>query len=102
MKATFITVAALGLISSASAQFFGVIAARSGSPIHLQSLAANGQAIWIGKQTASFCPKKVVGAKNCPKGKETNFAGGDGSLAMGAEVPGGQQVYIDRTTGALG
>jgi hypothetical protein len=103
MKASFVTVAALaGLVSSASAQFFSVIAAHSGSPIHLQSLNANGLALWIGKPTASFCPKKTVGAKNCPKGKETNFAGGDGGLAMGAEVPGGQLVYIDRTTGALG
>lgn len=103
MKASFVSLAALaGLASSASAQYFGVIAAHSGSPIHLSPLSANGEEIWIGKSTSAYCPKKVVGPKNCPKGKETNFAGGDGSLAMGTEVPGGQQVYIDKGTGALG
>jgi hypothetical protein len=102
MKTSFAIAALAGLISSASAQYIGIIAAHSASPIHLQSLAANGQAIWIGKKTAAYCPKKVVGAKNCPKGKETNFAFNGGSLAMGAEVPGGQEVYIDPSTGALG
>ena len=103
MKATFAFVALASLASSATAsEFFGVIAARSASPIHLQPLSAAGQHIWIGKKTAAYCPKASVGAKNCPPGKETNFAGGQGSLAMGAEVPGGQLVYINKETGALG
>lgn len=101
MKATLAFAALAGLVSSTSAQYFGVIAARSASPIHLQPLSASGEQIWIGKKTAAYCPKEVVG-KNCPPGKETNFAGGDGTLGMGTLVPGGQQVYIDHETGALG
>jgi len=100
MKFTLTAVALTGLISSASAQYFGVIAAHSTAPIHLQPLAANGEHIWIGKKTSSYCPKAQVG-KACPKGKFTTFAGGEKTLGMGAIVPGGQQVYIDPTCGAL-
>ena len=102
MKTSFFLTAAAGLLSSASAQYFGIIAAHSASPIHLQPIAANGEALWIGKSTAAYCPKKVVGVKNCPKGKETNFVFNSGALAMGAVVPGGQLVYIDPSTGAVG
>ena len=69
-------------------QYFGVIAARSASPIHLQPIAASGERLWIGKDTASYCPPQV--GKNCPPGTNTNFGGGEGTLGMGAIVPGGQ------------
>lgn len=90
------------LTSSASASpFFSLIAARSASPIHLQELAAANENLWIGKKTSTFCPASVRKQGGCPKGTHTNFAGGDGGLAMGTVVPGGQEVYIDRATGAV-
>ncbi|KAK5168777.1 uncharacterized protein LTR77_006086 [Saxophila tyrrhenica] len=101
MKVTAAAIAITGLISSASAQYFSVIAARSASPIHLRELAADAESIWIGKETSAYCPKEVVGKKNCPKGKYTTFAGGDKSLSMGTVVPGGQQVYIDPKCGSV-
>jgi hypothetical protein len=90
------------LASMATADFFSLIAARSGSPIHLQEIAANGLKLWIGKDTATFCPQPPV--TKCPPGKFTNFALAEdgGSLAMGAEVPGGQLAYIHPLTGAVG
>lgn len=47
----------------------GLIATRSASPVHLQSINASGQAFWIGKETASFCPAEIV--KPCPPGEYT-------------------------------
>lgn len=50
---------------------FGVVALRSGSPIHLQSVNAAGQRFWIGVPTATFCPSEV---NPCPPGTETVWA----------------------------
>ncbi|KAK3724378.1 hypothetical protein LTR37_001002 [Vermiconidia calcicola] len=94
MKATLALAALAGLVSSVSGQYYGIIAARSASPIHLAPVAANGQRLWIGKKTASYCPD-VVG-DSCPRGRKTTFAGGDGTLGSG------QQVYIDPASGAIG
>lgn len=82
---------------------FSVIAARSGSPIHLQSVNANGQAFWIGKTTASYCPTPPVPASSCPAGTVTAFGifeQGQGA-SLDTAVPGGQQVYV-QATGELG
>ena len=98
MKST-IAFAALfsGFASLASAQnYFTVIAAHSGSPIHLQEINANGEGLWIGKDTAAYCPK-VSGVK-CPKPTDTAFGAGNGGLSMAVEVPGGQQVYISMSS----
>ena len=98
---TIITLAAfVGLIASVTGQYFRVFAEHSASAIHLLPWSASGQRIWLGKDTASYCPSVVV--KNCPKGDYTNFVGGNGGLGMGTEVPGGQLVYIDPECGALG
>jgi hypothetical protein len=59
---------------------FSLIAARSGSPIHLQSINANGQAFWIGKDTSSYCPTSVV--TNCPAGTVTALEVENGGCAM--------------------
>lgn len=59
---------------------FGAIAARSASPIHLQSINANGQAFWIGKPTASYCP--LTNQTLCPPGNETVFAVGGGGASL--------------------
>ncbi|GAM39923.1 IgE-binding protein [Talaromyces pinophilus] len=77
-----------------SAGPFGVLALRSGSPIHLQSVNAAGQRFWIGVPTATYCPSEV---DPCPPGTETVWANPNG---LDVEVPGGQQVYVD-PSGAL-
>lgn len=56
----------------------------------------------LGRETASYCPSTVNATGSCPPGEYTEFAGGDGSLAMGVVVPGGQLVYIDAECGAVG
>lgn len=95
MKSAIITLAAVtGFASLAAGQYFGIVAAHSGSAIHLQPLEANGERIWIGSITASYCP--IQPQSVCPKGVNTNFIGGDETLSMGAEVPGGQMVYVGR------
>lgn len=50
---------------------FGVMALRSGSPIHLQSVNAAGQRFWIGVPTGTFCPSEV---NPCPPGTDTVWA----------------------------
>ncbi|KAL8713616.1 MAG: hypothetical protein Q9220_002478 [cf. Caloplaca sp. 1 TL-2023] len=78
---------------------FGVIAARSASPIHFQPINANGLAFWIGKNTATYCP--LTNQTQCPPGTETVFAVGGGGASLDTEVPGGQEVYV-APSGALG
>jgi hypothetical protein len=96
------TIAALNTyLSLASAEFFGLISLRSGSPIHYQDLTASNHSIWLNKPTASFCPHSVAKIGSCPLGNSTDFLGGTSTLGMGALVPGGQQVYIERDTGAV-
>lgn len=50
-----------------------VFAILQDSPIHHGLFAANGSAIWIGKNTASYCPPVVEERGECPKGKDTSF-----------------------------
>ena len=59
---------------------FGLIAARSTTPIHLQSVNANGQRFWIGKETATFCPSDVV--PDCPPGTSTELLAADGTASL--------------------
>lgn len=77
---------------------FSLVAGRSGSPIHLSAINANGERFWIGKKTASYCPAEVV--PHCPAGTYTEFLAGNGGASMNTEVPGGQTVYV-LPTGAL-
>lgn len=58
---------------------FSIIAARSASPVHLQSVVANGQGFWIGKQTATYCPPQV---SPCPPGDVTVLDYLDGSMSL--------------------
>ncbi|KAL8708508.1 MAG: hypothetical protein Q9225_007590, partial [Loekoesia sp. 1 TL-2023] len=71
---------------------FGVIAARSASPVHLQPVNANGLAFWIGKDTATYCP--LSNQAQCPPGTETVFAVGGGGASLDTAVPGGQEIYV--------
>lgn len=74
--------------------YFGVISARSASPIHLQSLTARGGKFYLGGgPPSSYCPVEQVGSA-CPPGNSTVLAGGDKTLSLGVIVPGGQQVYV--------
>ncbi|PWY86921.1 hypothetical protein BO70DRAFT_360648 [Aspergillus heteromorphus CBS 117.55] len=76
---------------------FGVMSARSGSPIHLLPLNAAGSAFYLGGETESYCPFGNSSAL-CPPGTETVFAGSGSGLSV--EVPGGQEVYVN-PSGAL-
>ncbi|KAF2650941.1 hypothetical protein K491DRAFT_696843 [Lophiostoma macrostomum CBS 122681] len=74
--------------------YFNVMAARSGSPIHFNSLTARGNKFYLGGgPPSSYCPPQV--GTSCPVGNTTTLAGGDGYLSLGVMVPGGQQAYID-------
>jgi hypothetical protein len=74
--------------------YFGVISARSASPVHLQPLTARGGKFYLGGPgPSSYCPVEVVGDA-CPPGNTTVLAGGNGGLSLGVIVPGGQQVYV--------
>lgn len=74
--------------------YFGVISARSASPVHLQSLTARGGKFYLGGgPPSSYCPVEVVGDA-CPPGNTTVLAGGFNTLSLGVIVPGGQQVYV--------
>lgn len=91
------TIAFAGLVAGALADagYFGVIAARSASPIHLQSLTARNGKFYLGAgEPTTYCPAESIGAANCPPGDYTVFAGGEGTLSLGVVVPGGQQVYV--------
>ena len=60
---------------------FTLIAARSASPVHLQTVNANGRAFWIGKSTASYCPQPPV--THCPAGTSTTLIAGHGAASLG-------------------
>ncbi|KAF3032133.1 hypothetical protein E8E12_003358 [Didymella heteroderae] len=75
--------------------YFGVIAARSASPIHLTTLTARNGKFYLGAGApTTYCPAESIGAANCPPGNSTVFAGGESTLSLGVVVPGGQQVYV--------
>jgi len=78
----------------AGPSYFGVISARSASPIHLRPLTARGGKFYLGGgPPSSYCPVAQVG-NACPPGNTTVLAGGDKTLSLGVIVPGGQQVYV--------
>ncbi|KAI4730988.1 hypothetical protein E4T49_01407 [Aureobasidium sp. EXF-10728] len=78
---------------------FGGLAIHSGSPIHLSTLNANGNAFWLNKETHSYCPNTTI--SSCPPGKYTYFTNGNNTLSLSVEVPGGQRVYV-AADGSLG
>ncbi|KAG9835899.1 hypothetical protein KCU98_g13039, partial [Aureobasidium melanogenum] len=78
---------------------FGGLAIHSGSPVHLSAINANGNSFWLNKETSSYCPNITV--TSCPEGKYTYFEGGNNTLSLNVEVPGGQRVYVAQD-GSLG
>jgi hypothetical protein len=96
MKCNALALAALASAVSAQAPtgYFGVISARSASPVHLLPLQARGGKFYLGGgPPSSYCPVEVVGDA-CPPGNTTVLVGGDKTLSLGVVVPGGQEVYI--------
>jgi len=89
------------LLATTQAQYFRALATRAGSPINLLPINAAGLRLWIGGETASYCPTVVQAQGGCPNTTGTNFANGNQYLDMGAVVPGGQQVYVEPTCGAV-
>ena len=68
---------------------FTVVAANSGSPIHLLPVKAGGLGFQLGGGTGSYCPSSV--GSSCPPGNQTVFVGGSISVL----VQGGQQQYFE-------
>jgi hypothetical protein len=93
------------LTAAAKHNPFSGLALRSASPIHFASVEARDGALHLRGKTKTFCPQPTV--PNCPPGnttellfsrRHTNKAGLPvGGLSMNVEVPGGQQVYVDKT-----
>lgn len=80
---------------------FTMIAIHSGDiDVHLRPITASGGELWLGKDTASYCPSGVVDCDAYP-GTQTvvgaDSTGGSASMVVG--VPGGQQLYVTRSGG---
>ncbi|KAF2147290.1 uncharacterized protein K452DRAFT_217519 [Aplosporella prunicola CBS 121167] len=75
---------------------FEGLTVRSGSDFQYATITQAGLSFWVGKDTESYCPEASVPI-DCPPGNVTAFVGGEGTLSMDVEVPGGQQVYIAPT-----
>ncbi|KAI2787260.1 hypothetical protein POX_f07623 [Penicillium oxalicum] len=74
---------------------YGVVAARSGSPIHFLPMTAADSKFWLGGESRTYCPTLVP---NCAQ--RTNETVLFGERGLDVIVPGGQALYVDRT-GAL-
>lgn len=83
--------------SPSPSPYFGVISARSASPIHLLPLQASGGKFYLGGTPSGYCPVEAVGQEVCDEypGNTTTLAGGYGTLSLGVVVPGGQQGMWD-------
>ncbi|KAJ5757309.1 uncharacterized protein N7511_006003 [Penicillium nucicola] len=68
---------------------FGVISARSASPIHLLPLNAVGSYFYLGGNAQSYCPEGIPG---CEQTNQTVITGGHFLDVM---VPGGQAIFVD-------
>ncbi|CAI6334643.1 unnamed protein product [Periconia digitata] len=90
------SVAFSALFANAMAQgYFGVMSARSASPVHLLPLEANGGHFFLSGENSAHCPSEL-GEEVCAAypGNGTVLAGGEGTLSLGVVVPGGQQIYV--------
>ncbi|MCJ1309300.1 hypothetical protein MMC25_002959 [Agyrium rufum] len=88
------------VVAQATPTPFGVIAAHSGSAIHLDSLAAVNSTFFLGIESRSYCP--LSKPSQCPPGTDTVlFVAPGGSAFLDVVVPGGQQIYVNSKTGAL-
>lgn len=65
---------------------FTLIAAHSGSPIHLQVINANNGSFWIGKPPLTYCPVPPVPPADCPPGTETALNVEDGACGLVSAV----------------
>jgi hypothetical protein len=86
MKSTISTISIILAVTStalAQSQAFRVVAASSNPNINMRSINASGEALWINRDTSSYCPSGVV--PDCPAGNSTSFVGGNGGLSMNVE-----------------
>jgi hypothetical protein len=78
-----LAVVAFTYTALAQSQPFRLVAASSNPDINMRSINASGEALWINRDTASYCPSTIV--PNCPAGNSTSFVGGNGGLSMNVE-----------------
>ena len=63
------------------------------------AIQANGRRFWIGKQPSAYCPSDIAGL-DCTAypGDKTVFTGGNDTVSLNVDVPGGQQGrFLART-----
>ncbi|KAI0477615.1 hypothetical protein GGR56DRAFT_692302 [Xylariaceae sp. FL0804] len=95
MRGLFFT---LVLARSARATYYSIAAFAPGTAVHGAQLDAAGQAFYAGiSGPATYCPSSV--GPQCPAVRGTLVYAG--MTGMAVEVPGGQQVYVDPTSGGL-
>ncbi|KAF2763923.1 hypothetical protein EJ03DRAFT_283100 [Teratosphaeria nubilosa] len=75
--------------------YFELVAVNYAYAFHLEKVQGTGDAIYIGGNSSHYCPLESEPDNPCPNTAQTDFLLSGGSLAMGAEVPGGQACYID-------
>ncbi|EME42211.1 hypothetical protein DOTSEDRAFT_95543, partial [Dothistroma septosporum NZE10] len=88
---------------------FYLLALRSASPIHFGTIDANASGLWIGKESADFCPNLPGLRNSCPNSTATVFgisqdglqSNTTGNLYLEVIVPGGQQIYIEPACGKV-
>jgi len=100
MKLAITTISAiLAVIPATLAQdaptLFRLVTVSSCADLNMKSVNASNLQWWVNKDTASYCPDVVQ--PNCPAGNDTSVAGGNETLSMNVEVPGGQLVYVTPT-----
>lgn len=78
--------------STTTTSSFAGLAIRSGSEIQYATVNANGGYFYLGRSTETYCPSSIY---TCPGDNSTLFVGGNSTLALAVETPGGQEVYVD-------
>lgn len=91
--------ATLAITAMAQRSFY-LMALRSASPIHFGAINANASGLWIGKESADYCPDMPGLRNSCPNSTSTIFgisqsgvqSNTTGNLYLEVIVPGGQQM----------
>ena len=73
---------------------YGIISARSGSPIHLLPMQARNQNFYLGGLPGAYCPQPPV--SSCPSGVATIFVGLGGLVSLCSHVA-PQYLIVCRT-----
>ncbi|KAI9738743.1 MAG: hypothetical protein M1834_008250 [Cirrosporium novae-zelandiae] len=98
---TATTIMAAAPVLASASTTFTLMSARSGSAIHLQSVQASDQALWIGGETETYCPNTTAAIDCTQFDNVAAFTFNEGAVAMDVSVPGGQLLYV-KSDGEIG